>query len=281
MKKTLLIASILVLMLSSCMTKKKFNEAQKLKDDEIARLLQNVNDCDKNNKVAEAKINSLNDQVEFLKKSNGELINNVGNLTTLTQKGAETIEKSLESIQEKDIRIRSLSEALNKKDSVTVALVQSIKGVLGDLNDEDIQVNVEKGVVYVSISDKLLFESGSYSITTKAKTVLGKVAKVLNNKPDFEIMVEGHTDDRPIKNAVLQDNWDLSVKRATSVVRILQEDYKVKPERMVAAGRSYYTPLATNETLEGRAKNRRTRIILLPKLDQFYKMLEEGMKEAK
>ena len=281
MKKFVIIVLAASAVLSSCISKKKFNEAQKLKDDEIARLQGVSTECDKNKAVSDTKIKSLEDQVSFLKKANVELIDNVGNLTTLTTKGAETIEKSLESIKEKDTRIKSLSEALNKKDSVTVALVQSIKGVLGDLNDDDIQVNVEKGVVYVSISDKLLFESGSYSITPRAKVVLGKVAKVINNKPEFEIMIEGHTDDQPIKNAVLQDNWDLSVKRATSVVRILQEDYKVKPERMVAAGRSYYTPLASNKTTDGRSKNRRTRIILLPKLDQFYKMIDDGLKEAK
>ena len=148
------------------------------------------------------------------------------------------------------------------------------------MSDEDIQINVEKGVVYVSISDKLLFASGKYNVTDQAKVVLGKVAQVVKNRPEIEFMVEGHTDDQSIRNAVLQDNWDLSVKRATSVVRVLQNEFGVEPQRMTAAGRSYYVPVASNETAEGRAKNRRTRIVILPKLDQFYGLIEEGMKSA-
>ena len=150
---------------------------------------------------------------------------------------------------------------------------------MGNLDDQDIEVSVEKGVVFVSISDKLLFRSGSYNVTSDAKAVLGKVAKVVNNKPDFEFMVEGHTDNVPYKSGVLQDNWDLSAKRATSIVRILQNDFGVDPKRMTAAGRSYYVPLASNDTAATRARNRRTRIVVLPKLDQFYSMIEEGMKD--
>jgi chemotaxis protein MotB len=151
---------------------------------------------------------------------------------------------------------------------------------LGNLSDEDIEINVEKGVVYVSISDKLLFRSGSYTVTKAAKEVLGKVAKVVNDKPDIEFMVEGHTDNVPIKNDVLLDNWDLSVKRATSVVRVLQDDFGVAPERMTAAGRSYYMPLFDNNNAQNRAKNRRTRIVVLPKLDQFYDLIQQGMQAA-
>ncbi|MGB2243991.1 MAG: OmpA/MotB family protein, partial [Flavobacteriaceae bacterium] len=132
----------------------------------------------------------------------------------------------------------------------------------------------------VSISDKLLFRSGSYRVSSAAKEVLGKVAKVVNNQPDFEFMVEGHTDNVPYRKEPLMDNWDLSVKRATSVVRILEDDFGVSPARMTAAGRSSYVPLESNNTAENRAKNRRTRIVVLPKLDQFYSMLEEGMSDA-
>lgn len=144
------------------------------------------------------------------------------------------------------------------------------------MDDEDIEISVEKGVVFVSISDKLLFSSGSYNVTNRAKEVLGKVAKVVNNKPDFEFMVEGHTDNVPYRgNGILLDNWDLSVKRATSVVRILQDDFNVDPKRMTAAGRSEYIPVSPTE----KSKNRRTRIVVLPKIDQFYSMIEEGMKD--
>ena len=133
-------------------------------------------------------------------------------------------------------------------------------------------------MVYISIADKLLFKSGSYNVTDRAKEILGKVAKIVQDKPDFECMVEGHTDNVPIKNTVLIDNWDLSVKRATSIVRILQNDFGIDPKRLVASGRSEFIPVDSNTTPEGRAKNRRTRILVLPKIDQFYDMIEKEMK---
>ena len=188
---------------------------------------------------------------------------------------------SLESMKEKDISIQRMQDAVTKKDSVTLALVTSLKGVLGNMSDEDIEINVEKGVVYVSISDKLLFRSGSYTVTSRAKEVLGKVATVVNNKHELEFMVEGNTDNVPIKIDGIVDNWDLSVKRATAVVRILEKDFGVAPARMTAAGRSFYIPIADNDTAANSAKNRRTRIVVLPKLDQFYDLIEQGMQAAK
>jgi chemotaxis protein MotB len=238
-----------------------------------------LNTCLEEKATAESRLQTLEDQNAFLKANNQELINNMGNLTTLTAKGAENLEKSLESLREKDLTIRKLQDAITRRDSVNLSLVQSLKGVLGNLDDEDIEISVEKGVVFVSISDKLLFRSGSYNVTPAAKEVLGKVAKVVNNKPDFEFMVEGHTDNVPIRTQCLEDNWDLSVKRATSIVRILQNDFGVDPKRMTAAGRGEHVPLLDNTTADNRAKNRRTRIVVLPKLDQFYSMIEEGMKD--
>lgn len=283
MKKLMLIGAAFAILCSACVSKKKFadlNAKQKRTQDLLNTATVKLNSCleEKSSSVSELKI--LRDQIGNLKNQNSALLNNVGNLATLSTKEAENLERSLESIKEKDLQIKTMNEALNKKDSVTLALVTSLKGALGNLADEDIQVNVEKGVVYVSIADKLLFKSGSYNVSTRAKSVLGKVAKVVNDKPDIEFLVEGHTDNVPIKNKVLLDNWDLSVKRATSVVRVLQKDFKVDPKRMTAAGRSYYIPVANNATPKNRAKNRRTRIVVLPKLDQFYNMIEEGMKKA-
>jgi chemotaxis protein MotB len=175
-----------------------------------------------------------------------------------------------------------MTDARTKKDSVTLALVTSLKGALDNMDDEDIQINVDKGVVFISISDKLLFKSGSYELSGRAKEVLGKVAKVVNNKPNMDVMVEGHTDNKGVlSTAGYKDNWDLSVMRATAVVRVLQDDLGVNPERLIAAGRSYYMPVSDNDSADGRSKNRRTRIIILPKLDEFYGMIEEGMEEAK
>lgn len=151
----------------------------------------------------------------------------------------------------------------------------NLKGAIGNMDDQDINIKVDKGVVYIDISDKLLFKSGKYEITSQAKVVLGKVALVLKNQPDIEFMVEGHTDNVVYNgNGVLVDNWDLSVKRATSVVRLLQQEYGMDPMKMAAAGRGEYHPVADNGTKEGKAQNRRTRIVILPKLDQFFKLLE-------
>jgi len=283
MKKVFLGTLALTVLLSSCVSQKKYAELE-AKHKEAQDLLNSatvkLNDCLEEKATASSKLKTLEDQNAFLRANNQELINNMGNLTTLTTKGAENLEKSLESLQEKDLTIRRLQDAVTRRDSVNLSLVQSLKGVLGNLDDEDIEISVEKGVVFVSISDKLLFRSGSYTVTNAAKEVLGKVAKVVNNKPDFEFMVEGHTDNVPYRsNGIILDNWDLSAKRATSVVRILQNDFGVDPKRMTAAGRSYYIPLVNNETSANRAKNRRTRIVVLPKIDQFYSMIEEGMKD--
>jgi len=282
MRKIILGTLGTAVLLSSCVSQKKYAELE-AKHKEAQDLLNSatvkLNDCLEDKATATSKLNALEEQNAFLKANNQELINNMGDLTTLTAKGAENLEKSLESLREKDLTIRRLQDAVTRRDSVNLALVQSLKGVLGNLDDEDIEVSVEKGVVFVSISDKLLFRSGSYNVTAAAKEVLGKVAKVVNNKPDFDFMVEGHTDNVPYASGVLLDNWDLSAKRATSIVRILQNDFGVEPKRMTASGRSYYVPLASNDTAAERAKNRRTRIVVLPKIDQFYNMIEEGMKD--
>jgi chemotaxis protein MotB len=271
------------ILLSSCVSQKKFNELEELQQN-TKNLLDSatvkLNTCNEDKEAALASLATLQEQNQFLKANNQDLINNIGNLTTLSQKGAENLEMSLESMKEKDIRIQRMQDAVTKKDSVTLALVTSLKGVLGNLSDEDIEINVEKGVVYVSISDKLLFRSGSYTVTARAKEVLGKVAKVVNDKPELEFMVEGHTDNVPIKAEGILDNWDLSVKRATAVVRILENDFGVAPARMTAAGRSFYIPVADNDTAANRAKNRRTRIVVLPKLDQFYDLISKGMEAA-
>lgn len=236
-----------------------------------------LNSCLSEKATAQARVEGLQEQLADLRRTNQDLIDTKGNLTTLTQKGAENLERSLESLKEKDLKISRLQDALTKKDSVTLAIVTSLKKDVG-LNDPDIQINVEKGVVYISIADKLLFQSGSYNVTSKAKTILSKVATVVNGKPDFECMVEGHTDSVPYKKGgILEDNWDLSVKRATSIVRVL-EGLGVNPKQLIAAGRSEYVPLVPNDTAENRATNRRTRILVLPKIDQFYDMVEKEMK---
>lgn len=276
MRKIVLALSVLAL-LTSCVSKKKYADLE-ARNKETQDLL---NSCTvKLNSCLEEKA-GLAASVAGLKEHNQTLITTSKDLTMLTSKGAENLEKSLESLKEKDLKISRLQDALTRKDSVTLALVSSLKSTVG-INDPDIEINVEKGVVYISIADKLLFKSGSYNVTERAKEILAKVAKVVNDKPDFECMVEGHTDNVPyIGNGVLLDNWDLSVKRSTSIIRVLTNDLKVNPAQLVAAGRSSYVPLVENNTAENRARNRRTRIIVLPKIDQFYDMIEKEMKKQK
>ena len=275
MKRIILALSIVALLAGSCGTKKKIAALEK-KNKEIQNLL---NTCSSKLNICLDEKQVLAGQIDFLKKNNTDLINNMGNMTTLSSQGAQNIEKALETIKEKDLKINRMQDALTKKDSVTLALVTSLKGVVG-IADPDIEINVEKGVVFISIADKLLFKSGSYIVSDRAKGILGKVAKVVNDKPDFECMVEGHTDNVPFTgNTILLDNWDLSVKRSTAIVRVLTKEFKVNPKQLIAAGRSEFIPLKENNTSENRAYNRRTRIVVLPKIDQFYEMIEKEMKK--
>jgi chemotaxis protein MotB len=283
MKFQILSVAFVALTLGSCVSSKRFNTVNKDLEStkaDLASTKRTMNDYASEIGKYEAQVKALSDQNNFLRSNNQDLIVNLDNFTTLTSKGAENLEKTLESLKEKGLTINKLQNAITRRDSVNLALVASLKGALGNLNDQDIEINVEKGVVFVSIADKLLFRSGSYNVSDEAKRVLGKVATVVNAKPDFEFMVEGHTDNVPYKtNVEIKDNWDLSVKRATAIVRVLQNEFKVDPKRMTAAGRSFYAPLVENNSSENRARNRRTRIVVLPKLDQFYSMIEDGMKD--
>lgn len=282
MKKIILFSSVLGLLLTSCVSKKQYAELeqkQQSTQDLLNTATVKLNNCLDERSSLQTKVNSLESHVASLESTNQGLIRTIGDFTELSKKGAENLEKSLESLKEKDLTIRKLQDAVTRRDSVNLALVQSLKGAIGNLDDTDIEISVEKGVVFVNISDKLLFSSGSYTITSKAKEVLGKVATVVNSKPDFEFLVEGHTDNVPINRSGIKDNWDLSVLRATSVVRMLQNEFGVDPARMTAGGRGEYIPLSNNSTADGKAKNRRTRIVVLPKLDQFYEMIEDGLKD--
>ncbi|MGV6830045.1 MAG: OmpA family protein [bacterium] len=277
--KKLAVFGLSMILLSSCVSKKDYAALQ-AKQKETQDLLNSatvkLNACLEERASATSRVTALEERINDLKKSNNELISSNKDLTMLTAKGAENVEKTLESMKEKDLKISRLQDAVNKKDSVMLALVTSLKKEVG-INDPDIEVNVEKGVVFISIADKLLFRTGSYNVSDRAKEVLGKVATVINGKPNFEAMVEAHTDNVPYKKDPLLDNWDLSVKRATSVVRVL-ESLGVNSSKLIAAGRGEHQPIADNLTAENRAKNRRTRIVVLPKIDEFYEMIEEEMK---
>jgi chemotaxis protein MotB len=268
-------------LLISCVSNKKFDLAQsqaRSTRDSLTgangRLLADLNTCKDSTTSKDKRIAFLQDQNAILKQNNNQAIRQLQDLSVITSTQAESIKKSLDNIGAKDMYIMDLQKEMQRKDSLNMALVMNLKGAIGNMADEDINIKVDKGVVFIDISDKLLFKSGSYDITPKAKEVLGKVALVLKNQPDLEFMVEGHTDNIPYKRPPLIDNWDLSVKRATAVVRVLQNEYGLPPYHITAAGRSEYQPVTTNDTNEGRAMNRRTRIVILPQLDQFFKLLE-------
>jgi chemotaxis protein MotB len=285
MKRTnLLVAVAMACLLVSCVSRKKLKQEQARYGELNSFYVQVQNDLKKcrdeetenarRRAQLESEIESLNKQVAFLKENNNSMIGQLKDLSVISSSQAESIRKSLENIGSKDLYIQDLQKSISRKDSLNMVLVMNLKGALSDVNDKDVEIKVEKGVVFISISDKMLFKSGSYEVSDRAMTVLGKVAQVLNNRPEIEFMVEGHTDNVPIKNNCILDNWDLSVKRATSITRILQNQFKIDPKRMTAGGRSEYVPLTGNETAEGRTANRRTRIVILPQLDQFFKLLE-------
>lgn len=224
----------------------------------------------------ETKTMSLAQQVQSLEVDKSTALKQVENLTILTQSSSDNIKKVISQLSEKDKYINGIRKAMTQKDSINLAIKYHLtKNLTDGIQDEDIEVNVEKTVVFISISDKLLFKSGSYNITENAYTVLEKIAKVIKDQPGMDVLIEGHTDSTPIKREIIQDNWDLSALRATSIVRVLQYKYGVKPQRLTAAGRSQYIPIAENDTPENKAKNRRTKIIIMPKLNQFFDLLEQ------
>ncbi|MBT8318162.1 MAG: OmpA family protein [Lutibacter sp.] len=276
MKKILVFIIGGSIMLSSCVSQKKYTELEGSFNKKSQELVDTKADLMKCRIENEGKISSLEQQVIDLRKDKEKTLEYVDNLTVLSKSASDNIKETLAQMGKKDEYITYIQKAITRKDSINIALGFKLKKVLKDgFHDEDIQVDVEKTVVYISIADKLLFKSGSSTISNNAKDVLGKVAEVIAAQPDLEVMVEGYTDNKKvISNASIKDNWDLSVKRSTSVIRVLQNDFNIDPARLVAAGRSEYKPLESNDTVEGRARNRRTRIVLMPKLEQFFDLLE-------
>lgn len=303
LKSNLMLLLCLSFLLPSCISKKKFMEAQKdLKkqlvenDYQIGKLGKELNSClnqvsehEKDKEKLNGEINTLKttldlrqeqisdlkDQIKDVKDQRDKQLTQVGDLTVLSQSANDNIKETLSQLENKDKYIHLLQAAKSKADSINLALAINLKGVLKDgIEDSDVEVKVDKTVVFVNLSDKMLYNSGSYTITSRADVVLGKIAKIIQSRPDLEVMVEGYTDNVPISKACVKDNWDLSVLRATAVVKALQTKHNVDPNKLIAAGRGQYNTLASNDTFEGRQTNRRTRIIILPKLDQFYDLLD-------
>jgi chemotaxis protein MotB len=276
-------------LLTSCVSSKKFQQKEdelQVLNNKYTQLQEDLKSCEKdlvkasnflqtaeaNNANLKEQLKTMNDQTQNLQQTNTKVIGTLQDMSVMSSKQAESVQKSLEKLAERDNYIKDLQGAMAKKDSLNMALVMNLKGSFGNMGD-DIDVQVDKGVVFISISDKLLFKTGSYDLSPGAVSVLSNVAKVLNNQPNLEFLVEGHTDNVPMKSSFVKDNWDLSALRATSVVRALQEKYGIDPKRMTAGGRSSYVPVTSNATAAGKAANRRTRIVVLPQLDQFFQLL--------
>jgi chemotaxis protein MotB len=287
MKKTVLFSvfSIVVGFSSCVVSKKKYTALQ----DQLHVAQQDAASCEnaaarvrsdnKNLTIAlsgkEELIVDLRSQLSDCKKIRDKQLTTVGDLTVLTQAANDNIKETLAQLERKDKYIHLLQAAKSKADSLNLALAVNLKGVLKDgLDDQDVDIKVDKTVVFINLSDNVLFKKGSYDLSPKASEVLAKIAKIIESRPELEVMVEGYTDSDPIKNTCNKDNWDLSVRRSTSVVRLLQGEFKINPNRLIAAGRAEFNELVPNTTPENKAINRRTRIIILPKINEFYELLD-------
>ena len=275
--KTLFLYLLALTLFTSCVSQKKYTAMQDRAvncENELNTSKNQINLLEAGLANEKNRSKSLEQQMEYFKSTNTDLLARLSDLSVVSKSGAESIKKSLEALNEQNKYIKDLTSNMQRKDSINLVLVMNLKRSLDNFDDEDINIEVKKGVVYVSISDKMLFRSGSYNISNRAEEVIGKIAKIINDHKELDILVEGHTDNVPISTDCMTDNWDLSVKRATSIVRLMQTKFGVQPLRMTAGGRSEYLPKTTNATTEGRAINRRTEIIILPKLDQFFELLE-------
>ena len=222
----------------------------------------------------------LETQLQSVQQTNGDLLNRLEDLAVISKEGATSIREGLESINDQTGYIRDLNRAVARKDSVNNALKLNLIRSLNSVSGDDVQVDIRGGKVHVSISDKLLFASASSRLNQAASQVLEKVSIVLNEHRNLAVMVEGHTDNVPVNARGIKDNWELSTARATAVVRQLVNEYYVDPGRLTAAGRAEHDPRGDNETAEGRARNRRTEIVITPRLDEFLELTEAPGQEG-
>ena len=280
--KKISILLIAALVLSSCVSKKKYMALEQENGEIKSQLSKTrVEKEDLEHKFAKiqarvdaynAKINSLNEDVEGLKIENDIKLDVNADGTVMSNAAKSKLLATLENVDPV-----KLAEAKTLKDSMNLAVQYNLEKTMDTSaldKGKDIAVNINETVVMISISDKMLFNSGSYRISSKANNILQKLADVINSEKSIDVMVEGHTDSRNINTEKIADNWDLSVLRATSVVRTLQHKYDVDPAKLIASGRSSYQPLVDNDTRENRSKNRRTRIILMPNIDKFFALME-------
>ena len=281
MKKIFLYAAFLgaVISMGSCVSKKEF---QQLKGD-YTNLQGLYNQSQVDLATARTHGKSLEDRLADAQRENSELKRQLSALQGSLDKsllqnnqGSINISKLVDEINASNKYIKQLVEAKTKSDSLNLVLTNNLTRSLSRDELQEVDVKVLKGIVYVSLADNMLYRSGSYEVNDRAKTTLSKIAKILGDYKDFEVLVEGNTDDVPITRPNIRNNWDLSALRASSVVQVLQNDYGIAPNRLSAAGRGQYNPVATNDTELGRQRNRRTQIIITPKLDQFLDLIDKA-----
>jgi chemotaxis protein MotB len=281
MKKLIVIVFVAFFGFSSCVSTKKFEELNakyQSSEQALTDCKANLMKCRTEDDAANAKIGFLSEQIQAHKDNIAQLQAALDKCVNMSQQGNTNISKLLDEINSANKYIRQLTEINRKNDSLTLALSNKFKRSLDNLNDEDVDIKVKKGVVFVSLSDKMLFKSGSYTITSKADQVLNKISKIVNDYKNYDILIEGHTDNVPIVSSCIKDNWDLSAMRATAIARYMQTNLMVDPARITAGARSEYVPKASNDTEEGRSINRRIEIIVLPKLDEFMKLMDQAPK---
>jgi len=272
MKKILLAGIAISLLLSSCVSKKKYNMLKEGKA-ETEQYLREYKDKYYKCNLEKDKLKT---RIEALQDNNSTLQDALDKCVNLNREGEVNINKLLEEINTSNKYIKMLILENKKKDSLNQVLSSRITRSLNNVDTQDLDVKVQKGVVFISLSDKMMFKSGKTDISPQADNVLFKLAKVINDYSDYEVLIVGHTDNVPIHTACIKDNWDLSALRATAIARKLQNDFGVDPKRLTAGGHGEWVPKVSNDTPEGRSTNRRTEVILLPNLDQFNKLMEKG-----
>ena len=278
MKKVIFFA-LSVLVMTSCVSKKQYQEAVNARNATEAKYNEqslSLRECETNNKNYERMLTAAQREMGDLKTANNALQASLA--SSVTSSGAN-ISKLVDEINASNKYIKQLVEAKSKSDSLSLALTNKLTRSLSREELKDVDVQVLKGVVYISLNDNMLYKSGSYEISQAAGETLSKIAKIITDYSDYEVLVEGNTDDVPISKTNIRNNWDLSCLRASSVVQELQNRYGVNPSRMTAGGRGEYNPLADNATSEGRTRNRRTQIIITPQLDQFMDLIDQAPAE--
>ncbi len=271
MRKTAVVGIVSIALLASCVSKKKYVALEdNLSQTKSMLTKTQVEKEELEGKFAkiEARVAEYNSKINSLKEINDTQYTSVGDVAVMSNNTKANMRKAL-----KNVDPAKLALATTLQDSMNLAVSYKLQQSISDTN-EDVDVSIDKTVVMINISDELLFNTASYKVSNKADKILKKLAEVIKSEPSMEVMVEGHTDARTINTPMVTDNWDLSVKRATSIVRELQKQYDVNPKQLIAAGRSSYLPLAENDSKENMAKNRRTKIVILPNLDKFFALLD-------